>query len=86
MMLFNSIIFFYSFIPFRIMNFEKCSLQDTKKQIAFFLFFRSQLDKNDIYYKLCSEQINEIILHNPKLKELDILNLQIKVKNFIDSI
>ncbi len=68
------------------MNFEKCSLQDTKKQIAFFLFFRSQLDKNDIYYKLCSEQINEIILHNPKLKELDILNLQIKVKNFIDSI
>jgi len=68
------------------MNFEKCSLQDTKKQLVFFLFFRSQLDKNDIYYKLCSEQINEIILHNPKLKELDILNLQIKVKNFIDSI
>lgn len=68
------------------MKFEKCSLQDTKKQLVFFLFFRSQLDKNDIYYKLCSEQINEIILHNPKLKELDILNLQIKVKNFIDSI
>jgi len=68
------------------MNFEKCSLQDTKKQLVFFLFFRSQLDKNDIYYRLCSEQINEIILHNPKLKELDILNLQIKVKNFIDSI
>ena len=68
------------------MNFEKCSLQDTKKQLVFFLFFRSQIDKNDIYYKLCSEQINEIILHNPKLKELDILNLQIKVKNFIDSI
>ena len=68
------------------MKFEKCSLQDTKKQLVFFLFFRSQLDKNDIYYKLCSEQINEIILHNPKLNELDILNLQIKVKNFIDSI
>ena len=68
------------------MKFEKCSLQDTKKQLVFFLFFRSQLDKNDIYYKLCSEQINEIILHNPKLKELEILNLQIKVKNFIDSI
>ena len=68
------------------MKFEKCPLQDTKKQLVFFLFFRSQLDKNDIYYKLCSEQINEIILHNPKLKEIDILNLQIKVKNFIDSI
>tara|TARA_Y100001937_G_scaffold110126_1_gene155412 strand:+ start:357 stop:563 length:207 start_codon:yes stop_codon:yes gene_type:complete len=68
------------------MNFEKCTLQDAKKQLVFFLIFRSQLDKNDIYYKLCSEQINEIILHNPKLKELEILNLQIKVKNFIDSI
>tara|TARA_B100000614_G_scaffold105330_1_gene94889 strand:- start:1204 stop:1410 length:207 start_codon:yes stop_codon:yes gene_type:complete len=68
------------------MNFEKCTLQEAKKQLVFFLFFRSQLDKNDIYYKLCSEQINEIILHNPKLKELEILNLQIKVKNFIDSI
>ena len=68
------------------MNFEECTLQDAKKQLAFFFIFRSQLDKNDIYYKLCSEQINEIILHNPKLKELEILNLQIKVKNFIDSI
>tara|TARA_R100001460_G_scaffold100758_1_gene144486 strand:- start:176 stop:382 length:207 start_codon:yes stop_codon:yes gene_type:complete len=68
------------------MNFEKCTLQDARKQLAFFFIFRSQLDKNDIYYKLCSEQINEIILHNPKLKELEILNLQIKVKNFIDSI
>mgnify|MGYP001349365005 CR=1 FL=1 len=68
------------------MKFEKCTLSEAKKQLVFFLFFRSQLDKNDIYFKLCSEQINEIIKHNPKLKELDILNLQIKVKNFIDSI
>jgi len=68
------------------MKFEKCSLSEAKKQLVLFLFFRSQLDKNDIYYKLCSEQINDIILHNPKLKELEILNLQIKVKNFIDSI
>ena len=68
------------------MNFEKSTLEDAKKQLAFFFIFRSQLDKKDIYFKLCSEQINEIILHNPKLKELEILNLQIKVKNFIDSI
>ena len=68
------------------MKFEKCTLTEAKKQLAFFIFFRSTLQKNDIYYKLASEQINDIILHNPKLKELDILNLQIKVKNFIDSI
>jgi len=85
-MLFNSIIFFYPFITFKIMKFEKCSPSEAKKQLVLFLFFRSQLNKKDIYFKLCSEQINDIILHNPKLKELDILNLQIKVKNFIDSI
>ena len=68
------------------MKFEKCTLQEAKKQLAFFIFFRSTLQKNDIYYQLASEQINDIILHNPKLTELDILNLQIKVKNFIDSI
>ena len=68
------------------MNFEKCTLDEAKKQLVFFLFFRSQLDKNDIYFKLCSQQINEIIDHNPKIKELDILNLQIKLNNFIKSI
>jgi len=68
------------------MKFEKCTPSEAKKQLVLFLFFRSQLDKNDIYFKLCSEQINDIILHNPKLKELDILNIQIKVKNFLDSI
>ena len=68
------------------MNFEKCTLQETKRQLTFFLFFRATLKKEDAYFLLCSEQINDIILHNPKLKELDILNLQIKVKNFIDSI
>jgi hypothetical protein len=68
------------------MNFENCTLNEAKKQLVFFLFFRSQLDKNDIYFKLCSQQINEIITHNPKIKELDILNLQIKLNNFIKSI
>lgn len=85
MMLFDSIIFF-SFIPFKIMKFEKCTLSEAKKQLAFFIFFRSTLQKNDIYYQLASDQINEIISHNPRIKEIDILNLQIKVKNFIDSI
>jgi len=83
-MLFNSIIFF-PFYPFKIMKFEKCTLSEAKKQLAFFIFFRSTLEKNDIYYQFVSEQINEIMAHNPRLKEIDILNLQIKVKNFIDS-
>ena len=68
------------------MKFEKCSLSEAKQQLAFFIFFRSTLQKNDIYYQLASEQINDIVSHNPKIKEIDILNLQIKVKNFIDSI
>tara|TARA_Y100001973_G_C5190210_1_gene330485 strand:- start:1463 stop:1669 length:207 start_codon:yes stop_codon:yes gene_type:complete len=68
------------------MKFEKCSLSEAKKQLAFFIFFRSTLQKNDIYYQLASEQINDIVSHNPKIKDVDILNLQIKVKNFIDSI
>ena len=84
-MLFNSIIFFCPFNPFLIMKFEKCTLSEAKKQLAFFIFFRSTLEKNDIYYQFVSDQINEIILHNPRIKEIDILNLQIKVKNFIES-
>ena len=68
------------------MKFEKCKLSEAKKQLAFFLFWRSSLEKNDIYYQLASEQINEIIAHNPKIKEIDILNLQIKLNNFIKSI
>ena len=67
------------------MNFEKCTLSEAKKQLAFFIFFRSTLQKNDIYYQFVSDSINEIILHNPRLKEIDILKLQIKVKNFLDS-
>lgn len=67
------------------MKFEKCTLSEAKKQLAFFIFFRSTLEKNDIYYQFVSDSINEIILHNPKLKEIDILKLQIKVKNFLDS-
>ena len=67
------------------MKFEKCTLSEAKKQLAFFIFFRSTLEKDDIYYQFVSEQINEIISHNPRLKDIDILNLQIKVKNFIDS-
>ena len=67
------------------MKFEKCTLSEAKKQLAFFIFFRSTLEKNDIYYQFVSDSINEIILHNPRLKEIDILNLQIKVKNFLDS-
>ena len=84
MMLFNSIIFF-SLILLIIMKFEKCTLSEAKKQLAFFIFFRSTLEKNDIYYQLISDSINEIILRNPKIKEIDILNLQIKVKNFLES-
>lgn len=83
-MLFNSIIFF-SLILLIIMKFEKCTLSEAKKQLAFFIFFRSTLEKNDIYYQLISDSINEIILRNPKIKEIDILNLQIKVKNFLES-
>ena len=67
------------------MKFEKCTLSEAKKQLAFFIFFRSTLEKNDIYYQFVSDSINEIILHNPKLKEIDILKLQIKVKNFLDT-
>ena len=67
------------------MKFEKCTLNEAKKQLAFFIFFRSTLEKNDFYYQFVSDTINEIILHNPRLKEIDILNLQIKVKNFLDS-
>ncbi len=67
------------------MKFEKCTLSEAKKQLAFFIFFRSTLQKNDIYYQFVSDSINEIILHNPRLKEIDILKLQIKVKNFLDS-
>ena len=67
------------------MKFEKCTLSEAKKQLAFFIFFRSTLEKNDFYYKFVSDTINEIILHNPKIKEIDILNLQIKVKDFLDS-
>ena len=67
------------------MNFEKCTLSEAKKQLAFFIFFRSTLQKNDIYYQFVSDSINEIILHNPRLKQIDILKLQIKVKNFLDS-
>lgn len=67
------------------MKFEKCTLSEAKKQLAFFIFFRSTLEKNDIYYQFVSDSINEIILHNPRLKEIDILKLQIKVKNFLDS-
>ena len=85
MMLFNSIIFF-SFYPFKIMNFEKCTKNEALKQLAFFLFFRSTLKKNDIYYQLASEQINDIRKHNKSISDLDILNLQIKLNNFIKSI
>ena len=67
------------------MKFEKCTLSEAKKQLAFFIFFRSTLEKNDFYYQFVSDTINEIILHNPRLKQIDILNLQIKVKNFLDS-
>ena len=66
------------------MKFEKCTLSEAKKQLAFFIFFRSTLEKNDFYYQFVSDSINEIISHNPRLKEIDILNLQIKVKNFLD--
>ena len=65
------------------MKFEKCTLSEAKKQLAFFIFFRSTLQKNDIYYQFVSDSINEIILHNPRLKEIDILKLQIKVKEGI---
>ena len=59
------------------MKFEKCTLSEAKKQLAFFIFFRSTLEKNDFYYQFVSDSINEIISHNPRLKEIDILKLQI---------